>query len=98
MARVVILPPAEQDIVEIGRHLTDNAGPAISYAMVERIFSKIELVGEFPGVGSPRDDFRTGTRVSAVRPYLIFYTVADDAVVILRVLHAARDIKPELLP
>jgi plasmid stabilization system protein ParE len=66
--------------------------------MVERIFAKIEPVGEFPGIGSPRDDFGPGTRVSAVRPYLIFYTVADDVVVVLRVLHAARDINPDLLP
>ena len=98
MARVVILPPAEQDIVDIGRHLLGAAGRDISDAIVQRIFATIELLGEFPGIGSPRPDFRTDTRVSAVRPYLIFHTVADDAVIILRVLHAARDIKPDMLP
>jgi toxin ParE1/3/4 len=55
-------------------------------------------LGEFPRIGTPRDDFRPGTRVSAARPYLIFHTIADDAVIILRVLHGARDIKPEMLP
>jgi toxin ParE1/3/4 len=98
MLRVIILPAAEQDIVDLGRSLLERAGRITSDAMVERIFTKIELLGEFPRIGMPRDDFRPGTRVSAARPYLIFHTIANDTVIVLRVLHGARDIKPEMLP
>jgi hypothetical protein len=41
MLRVIILPAAEQDIVDLGRALLERAGRSTSAAMVERIFTKI---------------------------------------------------------
>ncbi len=96
--RVIILPPAEQDIVDIGRHLIDVAGRRAAEAMVERIFHAIDLLGDFPRIGTPRYDFREGTRIASVRRYLIFHAVAADAVVILRILHSARNVTPDMLP
>lgn len=95
---VVILPLAEQDIVEIGRHLTDVAGNRVAEALTDRIFHTIDLLGDFPRIGTPRDDFRKGTRIASARKYLIFHTLTDDAVVILRVLHSARNVTPDMLP
>ena len=59
-------------------------------AVVERVERLAALLGEFPFVGHDTDE--AGVRmVPLVRyPFLIFYTVNSDEVVILHVRHAAR--------
>jgi len=51
-----------------------------------------EPLRTFPNSGAPRDHVRPGLRVVFHQPYAIYYTPRPDAVVVLRVVHSARDI------
>lgn len=42
-------------------------------------------------MGATREPLAPGLRVLPFRDYVIYYQVADDALVIVRVLHGARD-------
>jgi toxin ParE1/3/4 len=45
----------------------------------------------FPLAGPQREQFAPGLRVIFHRPYAIYYLPQSDAVVVIRVLHGARD-------
>jgi toxin ParE1/3/4 len=62
-----------------------------------RFLSKIE--GEFgiilqtPLIGVKREQFAPGLRVTFHSPYAIYYLPAEQELVIVRVLHGARDVE-----
>ena len=69
--------------------------------LLGRLRTGIERLGDFPESGSvlPQEDFAfipQGTRFAVVEPYLVFYRVTADAVIVLRVLHARQDSLGEL--
>jgi toxin ParE1/3/4 len=80
---------AFSDLEEIFSYIArDN--PVAAAAVVDRVQVSIALLADFPDIGhlTDRADFRV---LPAGRyPYLIFYEVASDAIVIHRVRHAAR--------
>jgi plasmid stabilization system protein ParE len=84
-------PRAARDLAEIAEYLTARSRKgALS---VERLIRKtIDLISEFPGAGR-RLDQRPAVRVVPLGryPYLVFYTLRDDEVVILHVRHGARE-------
>jgi toxin ParE1/3/4 len=47
----------------------------------------------FPLAGPARAQLAPGLRVTFCRPYAIYYIVEPDAVVIVRIIHGARDIR-----
>jgi toxin ParE1/3/4 len=44
-----------------------------------------------PLIGSPRDQFGKGMRVIFHTPYAIYYLPVDHELIVIRVLHSARD-------
>jgi plasmid stabilization system protein ParE len=69
--------------------------PIAARAAVARIESTARQIGMFPYMG--RVKYRQNVRMFPVRrfPYLIFYTIEADEVVILSIRHAARRRPPE---
>jgi toxin ParE1/3/4 len=65
-----------------------NAGAADK--IIDRIDDLVTHLGEFPQMGCATDE--EGVRIAPVGrfPYIVFYTIADDAVVVLHVRHGAR--------
>jgi len=47
---------------------------------------------EFPLAGAPRPQLAPGLRVTFHAPYAIYYAPQSEAVVVIRVLHGARDV------
>jgi plasmid stabilization system protein ParE len=45
---------------------------------------------EFPSMGAPREDSRYGTRSFVHKKDLVFYTVSEDALIVLRVVYGGR--------
>lgn len=60
--------------------------------MLERVVEQCERLGKWPGTGRPRPELHPGARGLVVVNHLILYEVPADRVVILRVIHAARDL------
>ena len=64
--------------------------PVAAVEVVARIREITSQLGRFPDMGHPK--YKTGVRMITARrsPYLIFYTVEHDEVLILSVRHGAR--------
>ena len=95
MAKLVILPAARADLIEIGDFIAlDNPPRAVSF--VAEIEAKIVEIGERPGSFQKRDDLHPGLRHAPHGRYLIIFIESDEEVQIVRVLQGARDL-PRLL-
>ena len=95
MAKLVILPAARADLIDIGDFIAlDNPPRAVSF--VAEIETKIMEIGERPGSFQKRDDLHPGLRHAPHGRYLIFFIERDEEVQIVRVLQGSRDL-PRLL-
>ena len=95
MRRLVILPAARSDLIEIGDFIAqDNRDRALSF--IAEIEAKMRQTAERPGSYPARDDVREGLRSARHGRYLIFFVETEETVQIVRVLHSARNL-PELL-
>ena len=52
----------------------------------------------FPLAGAARDHLATGLRVTFHERYAIYYRTEPDAIVVVRVLHGARDVTKLIEP
>lgn len=91
------LKKAEEDIEEILRYISrDN--PTAALAVREAIENTCETIATMPQVGTSRtfsNPVYKGIRLMLVKKfenYLIFYQPTEQGVLIVRVLHGARDI------
>ncbi|MFV0383631.1 type II toxin-antitoxin system RelE/ParE family toxin [Paracoccus sp. (in: a-proteobacteria)] len=95
MAKLVILPAARADLIDIGYFIAlDNPPRAASF--VAEIEAKIMEIGECHGSFQKRDDLHKGLCHARHGRYLIFFVENDDEVQIVRVIQGARDL-PGLL-
>ncbi len=91
MVRLVILPAARADLIEIGDFIApDNPGRAASF--VAEIEAKMRAAAERPMSFPARDELHEGLRAARHGRYLIFFVEQGDEVQIVRVLHGARDL------
>ena len=96
MKPVVFNPVAVSDLAEIVSYIAQD-NPDAANRVRHAILSTAELLGRFPALGG-RPSF-SATRFAGIRflpakrfrNYLLFYREDDDALEVLRVLHAARD-------
>lgn len=99
MAGFRLSSAAQADFDEIIDYLVNVAGSRIAVDYAERLRASVNLVAQSPGIGSPRRHLGPETRVTIVRPYLIFYDGGprSETVHVLRILHGHRNITPELI-
>jgi toxin ParE1/3/4 len=95
MRRLTRTVTAESDLEEILEYLTTHSPPAASKFATD-FEARCQLLPSQPNTGRPRDDLAPGLRSVVVGRYVAFFLVTDDDVVIVRVLHGARNIKPEM--
>lgn len=57
-----------------------------------QVYRAESRLADFPELGRSRVDLRPGVRAWVIGSYVLFYEVEADAVLILRILHGARDI------
>ncbi len=92
--RVVRRPRFLDDLTDAYAFLAGQS-PKSADRLLDEVEVVVDLLIEFPGLGRPRDELRAGVRSFRVRRFrhLIFYRVTADAIVLLRILHGARDIE-----
>ena len=91
MPRLVILPAARADLIEISDFIAqDNPERALSF--LTEIEARMHQAAEHPISFPARDDLREGLRSARHGRYLIFFLNAGEEVQIVRVLHGARDL------
>jgi toxin ParE1/3/4 len=82
---------ADDDLDSIWLHVAED-----SVRAAERLIRAIEAaedrLGQFPEIGQARPDLALDLRHWPVGSYLILYRVDPEAVLIVRVIHGARDL------
>ncbi|HWA88913.1 MAG TPA: type II toxin-antitoxin system RelE/ParE family toxin [Rhizomicrobium sp.] len=78
--------------MEIWAYLAGETSEATATRFVAAIQAHFEPLRHFPLSAAPRPQLAPGLRVTFHRPYAIYYRPAAGAVVIVRVLHGARDV------
>lgn len=94
---VVWHPQARNDLYDIYDWIADRADPAAALAFTSRIEAHVERLRDFPNRGTPRYQLSPGLRSTTFeRRIIVTYRVEANEVLILRVIHAARDYAPLL--
>lgn len=96
--RTVVTDEAAADLEEIGDRISQDS-PRRAESFIREIVGRIETLATMPNAFSliPRYEQR-GIRRIPHGNYLIFYRVEADCVVILHILHGARDFEAILFP
>lgn len=95
MSRARFTLPAKQDLKEIVAYIRrDNPQAARKLVARLREVCQTTLV-MFPRGGTQRDDLSPGLRCFSVGNYVIYFR-GHSPVVIMRVLHGARDVTPAM--
>jgi toxin ParE1/3/4 len=90
--KVVWEQSARIDLLALYDWIADRADPDTAYRYTSRIEAFVETLRSFPNRGTPRDRVSPGLRsITFERKYIIGYCVEEDEVVILRIIHGARD-------
>ncbi len=58
---------------------------------LERVGATLDVVRQSPLMGPSREQLSVGLRVTFHHPYAIYYHMTDRELIIVRVLHGARD-------
>ncbi len=97
-AKLVIHPQARQDLNEISDYIFDKS-PDSAIRFLDAAESSFEFLARNPEAGSASqftNEELKGMwrwRVAGFENYLIFYLLQESNVIVVRVLHGARDIE-----
>ena len=90
MPGYVVSPLARQDLKSILKYIARDNRTAARDVRI-RMTEKFRMVGHNPEFGEPCDEIRPGLRFTLVGNYVIYYRLEAKKVLIVRVLHGARD-------
>jgi len=71
---------------------TAEASEAVAERFMAVLEAKFQPLLQAPSIGSPRDQIAQGLRAVFHVPYAIYYLFSDQELIIVRVLHGARDV------
>jgi toxin ParE1/3/4 len=95
MSRIRFTHSAETDLLELWVTIAEENLTAAD-EILDVIQAAATLLGTQPEMGRARPELADGLRSLPTRtPYLIFYLPDDDGLLVVRVLHHARDIDAE---
>jgi toxin ParE1/3/4 len=89
--RLIIKSAVRRDLAQIAEYIArDNPRRATSFAV--ELSVKIESIAERPLSFPEHEDWPDGYRSALHHKYQIIFRVEGDAVIVLRILHGARNI------
>ena len=95
MAAFRLKRAALDDLKGIVRYIAAD-DPAAARTFRDMIYERFALLARNPEIAPERPDLAPELRYLPYRNYLIFFLPDQDGVAIIRVLHGARHITPEL--
>ena len=87
---------AKRDLASIWEYISPYSLKGAS-RIIREIYATFTLLADTPQAGRVRPDLGEGLRSFPVAGYLILYRQTMSTLSIVRILHAARDITPDLL-
>ena len=96
MASIRLKAIALQDLKGIVRYISaDN--PLAARKFRNELYEKLAFLAENPRIAPERPDLAPNLRYLPYGNYLIFYLPEDDGITVIRVLHGARRLTPQLI-
>jgi toxin ParE1/3/4 len=92
MAKYVLSNKAEGDLAEIYRYGFVNFGERQADLYAEQLKAKCQTLSENPMLYRERDEFTPPVRIGYHGKHLIIYTIEDDYIFIVRILHGSMDV------
>lgn len=92
MLAVVLTPAAQADLVDIWAYIAADSSSQAD-RLLALIDSKFQSLSRQPGLGRQRDELSPGLRSFPLGSYVIFYIQDSGSLLIVRVLHGARDLE-----
>jgi toxin ParE1/3/4 len=94
VAELCVSRRAEEELREIWRYIAAENSAAADRLLL-RIDDKLQILRDFPGVGTLRDDIRPGLRMLVEGNYLLLYEhdAANDTVELVSVIDGRRDLR-----
>lgn len=96
MADLRLSDEAAGDLEEIRDIGMRRFGRLAADRHLDELRRSIALLAEYPFAGQARPEFRRDMRSVACRPHRILYTATTDLVIVVRVVHQARDVAAAL--
>lgn len=87
---------ASRDLREIWNNIARHH-PRAADRLIDALFARTRILQDFPLVGAPRPEVGRGARLLALSPHVILHLPENQQVRVVRVVHGARDITPDLL-
>ena len=94
--RLELTPKARRDIDDIWERSFERHGAAQAETYIRGVERAMQTIAEDPRRGRPCDEIRSGYRKFAVGSHMLFFRVADGAIVIVRILHQRMDFERHL--
>ncbi|HEX3673722.1 MAG TPA: type II toxin-antitoxin system RelE/ParE family toxin [Rhizomicrobium sp.] len=91
--RLVVSKGARRDLKAIARYSEKEWGTARKVRYLDAIRERFAALLRHPAPGAAREDIASGYRSVIVGRHIVFYRLADDEVVIVRVLHQRMDVR-----
>jgi toxin ParE1/3/4 len=91
MAQVLLTIEAEESRIELWLHVAQDSSDAAD-RLLERIDEKCRLYATQPEMGIPRPELGRQVRCFPVGNYVVIYRPLEDGILVLLVIHGARDI------
>ena len=88
---ISITRSAEEDLTQIERWWVREASSAIADRVLGGIEEKITRLADTAPLGASRPEYGQDVRFVRAKPYVIYYRIAENRVIVLRILHQARD-------
>ncbi|WP_093079339.1 type II toxin-antitoxin system RelE/ParE family toxin [Sphingobium sp. AP50] len=98
MRELKLARAARSDLVEIRKYSVAEFGGDIADIYFNGFNHAFARLQEHPLIGAIQRDFDHGLRCLTHRRHRIFYRVSDDAIIVLRILHHARNAREILHP
>lgn len=98
MKSFVLTPAAVEDLESIQSFIASD-NPKAARRVLKTLREAVRGLAKQPGIGHVREDLAdTRHRFFLVRPYFIVYLAGSKPLQVIRVLHAARDVRTLLSP
>ena len=94
--RIVIGPRARAEARDIWHYTAEQHGPDAADAYLRDLDQAMQLVREFPDMGSDCSDVRKGYRRIRSGSHLIYYISRGTEIYVMRILHERQDAKENL--
>lgn len=93
MRRLIVAEAAEEDLRSISRYIAVRADRPTAEAVRTRIVAHCRRLADLPGtLGTERSELVPGIRSTPHKNYVIYFRYGPDAVEIVNVLDARRDV------